>query len=189
MFHLFNISTTTTTLICYQQPRRCYELGLDSSTLMIHRMPMKMSGSGEQHSCFVFIKKNAFGKHGVAGGCATTTNIASNIVISDTEICHEIGWSNFEQHFQMPTFPKGCADFDSPVRHGETYNNTGITLASNCMKTTNIMNVKIRNENRKLYSDWIEDQLGLNNATRSRRRSRTSTKQKEMNVDGLKSFR
>ena len=46
-----------------------------------------------------------------------------------------------------------------------------------------------RNENRKLYSDWIEDQLGLNNATRSRRRSRTSTKQKEMNVDGLKSFR
>ena len=54
---MFNRSPTSTTLICYQQPKKCYELGLATTTTMIQRFPMKMCGSGEQHSCFVYVKE------------------------------------------------------------------------------------------------------------------------------------
>ena len=57
MMDMFNRSPTSTTLICYQQPKKCYELGLATTTTMIQRFPMKMCGSGEQHSCFVYAKE------------------------------------------------------------------------------------------------------------------------------------
>ena len=168
MFEMFNKSTTAATLICYQQPKRCYELGLDETTTMIHRMAMKMSGSGEQHSCFVFVK--AFALESGMGGSA--------VVVSVTTPCGKAAWQPLSATFSIPPIPTGSADFESPVRHGQTYFDAGgVTLATEAMRTTNTLSTE-RDSARTAYAAWIEDQLGLSSERRSQRRSRKTVQER-----------
>ena len=95
MFHMFNISNESTTLITYQTPKRCYELGLNSSTKMIKRFPMKMCGSGEQHSCFIYVKKEYILK---------INKTQPNVILS-TNPCGTIGPIILKRKFKNVDFP------------------------------------------------------------------------------------
>lgn len=160
MFHLFNVSETSTTLICYQKPKRVYELGLASTTKMVQRFPMKMSGSGEQHSCFVFVKESAL-----------SSLITPPIISPATTECGMSGVASLRSTLKMPPIPFGSSDYDSPVLHGATYNDTGIQLAAEVMRTTNTLDDE-RVLHRRRYTEWVVDQLGLSSAARSKRTSR-----------------
>jgi len=81
----------------------------------------------------------------------------------------------------MPRVPTGSADVDSPVSHGASYTqtgeNSGLHLATNAMRTTNTLDIN-RNVHRSRYEEWIEDQLGLHDKSRSRRKPRRKLSQK-----------
>ena len=174
MFHMFNEAPESTTLICYQQPRKCYELGLQSTTRMVQRFPMKMCGSGEQHSCFVYVKEAVL--LAPPSASAASSSASATILWQNTTPCGR-GPEVLNSEWVVPGVPTGSADVDSPVRHGASYHLkgdvSGLRLATNAMQTTNTLHAK-RQLHRLKYEAWVEDQLGLNSSERCQRKSRTT---------------
>lgn len=143
MFEKFTRSVYAQVLVCYQQPKHAHSLGLAAPA--VRRFTMKMAGSGEQHSCWVYIKQ---------------TRPSSTLAKEGLSLLR--GWT-------FPTFPTGSTVLDSPVSHGESY------LSAASVAAAAIEDVKAPGsstaEHRPLqeYYLWVVDQQGLARCCRSKR--------------------
>ena len=156
LFARFQESMTTRVLICYQHPKKAIRLGL--TVPAAKRFTMKMSGSGEQHSCWVYLKADS----------------PNNIYTVD---CFSLLRS-----WPLPAIPAGMTELDSPVPHCESYAN-GIEIASaaienicgkkglgsSCHQNSDGFAVSEKERTRAAYLEWVIQQQGLDRGRRSRR--------------------
>ncbi len=152
MFRRFEASERARVLVCYQTPRRAAELGL--TVPACQRFSMKMSGSGEQHSCWVYAKMDQ--QDSPPGDNDGLQALA--------------GWT-------LPPVPEGSSDMRSPVPHCASYRQAVVcavaamrAAAAGCgAASTPAPAPRVA---RDRYAAWTVEQMGLHSAERSKRRTR-----------------
>ena len=146
IFRLFEASDRARVLICYQKPRRAAELGL--TVPACRRFTMKMSGSGEQHSCWVYAKKGKLA--GTSDGLQALAE-----------------WT-------LPAVPVGSSYMRSPVPHCASYRSDAIARAVAAMRAAADGSDSVLSHRvvRDQYAAWAIEQMGIHSAERSKRRTR-----------------